>query len=229
VRQFSYDWGRETDLRIAIERLDGPAGVRPRMTPAETDERLKELAAYAKRLLRVGIGAVKRPHDGGFVNRMHIHTFQNLGNGQDSPQAYFEMVFDIAADEALVTDSELPETRPYWNVQVIDGQWNQVDVLYQQSSLNGATAKVDPDGKFRAVLTAEDPGYANWLATGGHTFGMLIGRWYRCSSQPTPEIKRMKASEVATYLGDRSPTVTPEERRAAMRDHVIQSQLRRKW
>jgi hypothetical protein len=229
VRQFSYDWGRETDLRIAIERLDGPAGVRPRMSPGETGRRLEMLAEYAKRLSRVAIGSVRRPHDAGHVNAMHIHTFQDLGNGRDWPQAYFEMVFDIAPDEALVIESDLPETRPYWNVQVVDGQWNQVDVLYHQSSLNGATARVDQDGKFRAVLSAEDPGYANWLSTGGHIFGMLIGRWYRCSSQPTPQVKRLKAHEMSAYLGERSPRITPEDRRIALRERAIQGQLRRKW
>ena len=115
------------------------------------------------------------------------------------------------------------------NVQVIDGLWNQVDIPYQHSSLNGATARVDGDGRFRAVLSAEDPGFANWLATGGHRFGMLIGRWYRCSSQPTPEVTRMKASEVAGYLGDRSPRVTADERASAMRERLVMSQLRRKW
>lgn len=229
VRQFSYDWGRETDLRIAIERLDAAPRPRPRMSPAEVDARMEGMALYAKRLSRVAMGAVRRPHDGGFVNKMHIHTFQEMGNGRDWPQAYFEMAFDIAADEALVIESDLPKTRPYWNVQVIDGLWNQVDVLYHQSSLNGATAKVDGDGRFRAVLAAEDPGYANWLATGGHRFGLLIGRWYRCSSQPTPQVSRMKAHEVAGYLGDRSPRITPEERAATLRDRLIQSQLRRKW
>ena len=42
----------------------------------------------------------------------------------DWPQAYFEIVFEIAEDEALVIESELPQSRPYWNVQVIDGLWN---------------------------------------------------------------------------------------------------------
>lgn len=229
LRQFSYDWGNERDVRLAIERLDPPAAPRARMTPDELDVRLRKVFAYTADVSRVGMAAVRRPHDGGFINKMHIHTFEDMGNGNDWPQAYFEMVHQTAHDEALVIESELPETRTYWNVQVIDGLWNQVDVPYRQSSLNGHTAKVDPDGKFRAVLAHTDPCYYNWLDTGGSTYGMLIGRWYRCSSTPTPQITKMKLADVAGYLGDRSQRATPDERAAQLRQRLIGNQLRKKW
>src|ERR1035438_618715 len=123
---------------------------------------------------------------------MGLHSFEDLGNGKDWPQAYFECIYDIAQDEALILETELPEKRHYWNVQVIDGLWNQVELVYRQSSLNGHQAVVDADGRFRAVLSLEDPGVANWLDTGGHTYGLLIGRWYRCSSHPTPTLRKVK-------------------------------------
>lgn len=231
LRQFSYDWGREQDLRLAIERLDAPLGGvrRERLTPDEVDERLKQLFAYARRLSMVGLGAVSRPFGQGFVNKMHLHDFKDLGNGQDWPQAYFETVFGLKEDEALIVETKLPEQAHYWNLQVVDGLWNQVDVAYRQSSLNGKTAVVSEDGWLRAVLTASDPGYANWLDTGGNTFGMLIGRWYRCSDHPTPIVTKMKASAVGNYLGDRTAAITPQERATAMRERLIGSQMRRKW
>ena len=139
------------------------------------------------------------------------------------------MVFDIAPDDALVIESELPETRTYWNVQVIDGLWNQVEIPYRQSSLNGHTAKVDADGKFRAVLSHQDPGYHNWLDTGGNTYGMLIGRWYRCSSTPTPQVTRVKFADLASHLGDASPRASTVEREAQLRQRLIGNQMRRKW
>jgi len=229
VRQFSYEWGRETDLRLAIERLDAQPPKSP-VKPEEVDWRLRLLfGTYARRLSQIGIGAVKAAHDKGLVNACGLTTFQDLGNGQDWPQAYYEAVFDIGPDEALVFETELPETRPYWNVQVIDGLWNQMEVLYRQTSLNGHTARIDSDGKFRAILSHEDPGFANWLDTCGRGYGMMIGRWYRCSSLPTPEIKRMKLADVAGYLNGRSAPITPEERSAAMRDRLIGAQLRRRW
>lgn len=229
LRQFSYDWGNEQDTRVAIERLDKPVAPRAPLTPAEVDGKLRHLFAYTGDVSRVAMAAVRRPHEGGFINKMHIHTFQDMGNSDGWPQAYFEMVFDIGPDEALVIESELPETRTYWNVQVIDGLWNQVEILYRQSSLNGHTAKVDADGTFRAVLSHADSGYHNWLDTGGHGYGMVIGRWYRCSSTPTPQVTRMKLADVAAHLGERSPRANGDEREAQLRQRVIGDQLRRKW
>lgn len=232
VRQFSYDWGAEQDIRIAIERIDllqDPARRRERLSPDEVDDRLKQLFAYAKRLSTVALGAVRRPFELGYLNEMHLHDFKDLGNGDDWPQAYFETVFQIANDEALVLETRIPEKAHYWNVQVVDGLWNQVDVAYRQSSLNGLTAHVGADGWFRCVLSAQDPGYANWLDTGGNSFGMLIGRWYRCSDHPTPLLTKIKVEQIAAYLGTDAARFTPEERSVAMRDRLIGSQLRRKW
>jgi hypothetical protein len=229
VRQFSYDWGRERDVRLAIERLDTPA-IRPALSPEQTDAKLTHLlGGYAANLSGIAIGAVARCADQGFVNRFNLTSFQELGNGRDWPQAYWEAVFDIEEDEALIIESELPDERPYWNIQVVDGLWNQLDYVYRQTSLNGLQAAIDPDGRFRAVLSHGDPGIANWLDTGGHGYGMLIGRWYRCSSHPTPRVTRVPFAELDRHLPADAPRITAEDRAEALRQRRIGSQLRRKW
>jgi hypothetical protein len=137
LRQFSYDWGRERDVRLAIERLDAPA-LKPRASAATTDRLMRELlGGYVKRLSNLCIGCVNRTRDSGYVNKMRLTTFQDLGNGGDWPQAYFECAYDIGADEALIRETELPDSCHYWNVQVIDQLWNQVELVQRQSSLNG--------------------------------------------------------------------------------------------
>ena len=229
VRQFSYDWGNERDVRLAIERIDTPP-IRPALSPEQIDEKLEHLfGGYMRNLSQISIGAVARCADRGFVNRFNLNSFQELGNSKDWPQAYFETVFDIGEDEALIIESELPDERPYWNIQVIDGLWNQVDYVYRQSSLNGMQAKVDADGKFRAVLAHRDPGVANWLDTGGNLYGMLIGRWYRCSGHPTPQATRVKFADLARHLPDGVARVDDAQRHEALRQRRIGAQLRRKW
>jgi hypothetical protein len=229
VRQFSYDWGRERDVRLAIERLDAPP-VRPAETPERTHRQLQHLfGEYVRNLSGICLGAVERARAAGFVNRMRLNSFEELGNSKSWPQAYYECVFELAPDEALILETDLPESRPYWNVQVIDPLWNQVEYVYRQSSLNGLQAKLDTDRRFRAVLAHRDPGYANWLDTGGNASGMLIGRWYRCSSQPTPELKRVPFDQLGEHLADLSPRCTETERAAALRGRRIGGQLRRRW
>jgi len=230
VRQFSYDWGRERDLRVAIERLDAPGLVKPRSSPEFTDRQLRALFGdYVRRLSNICLNAVETARARGLVNRMGLTSFQELGNGQDWPQAYFECVFQLEEDEALILETDLPETRPYWNVQVIDAIWNQVELVHRQTSLNGAQAAIDPDGCFRAVLAHRDPGLANWLDTGGHREGMLIGRWYRCSSQPTPTLRKVKFADLEREHPTLAPRVSPSERQARLRERRIGAQLRRKW
>ena len=46
--------------------------------------------------------------------------------------------------------------------------WETIDYANHQSSLNGFQAVLDDDGVFRAVVSARDPGVANWLDTAGH-------------------------------------------------------------
>lgn len=229
LRQFNYRWGREVDMRIAIERLD-PVPPKPRLSPERTDALLAELfGTYVKGLSHVCMASMKRPLQNGQLNKMALHDFKDVGNSGDWPQIYFESLFEIEHDEALIIETELPEERPYWNVQVIDGLWNQADIPYRNTSLNGHTARIDSDGKFRAVLCRTDPGYANWLDTADHKFGLLIGRWFKCSSHPLPTVTRVKLDEVASHLGDRSPRITAEQRKAEMRERLIGSQLRRRW
>lgn len=229
VRQFSCDWGRERDVRVAIERLDAPP-VRPMPRVEDIDARLTHLmGSYVRNLSAIGLGAVARCRDNGFINRFNLSSFQELGNGKDWPQAYFETCFELGDDEALVLETELPETRPYWNIQVVDPLWNQVEYVYRQSSLNGLQARIDGDGRFRAVLSHRDPGIANWLDTGGNRQGMLIGRWYRCSTHPTPVIRRVAFADLHLHLPQTVARIDAEARAEALRQRRIGSQLRRKW
>jgi hypothetical protein len=229
LRQFCYDWGRERDVRVAIERLDVP-GLRPRRTAAEVDRQLRELfGGYVKRLSRLCIGYLQKSRDTGLTHRMRLTSFGELGNGGDWPQAYFECVYDLQPGEALLLETELPEQRVYWNVQVIDALWNQVELVHRQTSLNGHQAQIDSDGRFRSVLSLEDPGVHNWLDTGGHRRGMLIGRWYRCSSHPTPSLTKIKLTDLRRHLPADTPAISAEERAEALHHRRVGAQLRRRW
>jgi hypothetical protein len=229
LRQFCYDWGRERDVRVAIERLGVPE-LRPRPAASAVDRQLRELfGGYVERLSRLCIGYVNKTRDSGLTHKMRLTSFGELGNGSDWPQAYFECVYDLQPGEMLLLETELPEQHVYWTVQVIDALWNQVDLVHRQTSLNGHQARVDADGRFRAVLSVDDPGIHNWLDTGGHRRGMLIGRWYRCSSHPTPKLTLIEQAQLRRHLPADTPVVDAEERAEALRQRRIGAQLRRRW
>lgn len=229
LRQFSYDWGREQDVRLAIERLDTPA-LKPPMTPATIDRQMRALfGGYVECLSRQMLASVDRIRSKGLINRMGLHDFMDLGNSDEWPQAYFECIFDIGPDEALILETELPDRHHYWNVQVADGLWNQVELVHRLSSLNGHQAVIDPDGRFRAVVSVNDPGIHNWLDTGGNLFGSLIGRWYRCSSHPTPTLTKVPFQDLDRHLPANSKRMTSAEREHQLRQRCVGAQLRRRW
>lgn len=229
LRQFAYDWANEREVKVAIERLD-VNGLKPPMSVETIDQQLRELfGGYVKRLSQLCQGILKNSRDNRPLHQMQLTTYSELGNGDDWPQAYYECVYELQPGEALILESELPEQHVYWNVQVVDALWNQVELVHRQSSLNGHQAHVDRDGRFRAVLAVEDPGVANWLDTGGNLRGMLIGRWYRSSSHPTPRLTKVLLSELHDHLPADTLRVSPEQRAEALRVRRIGAQLRRRW
>ena len=127
-------------------------------------------------------------------------------------QVYWQGIYQFAPDEALILETELPKQQRYWNVQLNDVLWNAIEFIYRQSSLNGHQARLDSDGKFRAVISLTDPGVPNWLDPAGYTQGMLMGRWYAADSHPMPTLKRVPLAKVRDYLPAETPTMTAEQR-----------------
>lgn len=225
VRMRSYDWGNEQDCRMAIECLDPPL-LKRRMTVEEIDEKLRGAFTLSERLHPLFYGFQNRMLENSGKNVFEIEAFSETGLAN---QLYWACVYEIAEDEALIVETELPEVRPYWNIQVNDPYFNAVEFVYRQTSLNGHTARIDSDGKFRAVLAHSDPGFANWLDTGGFIEGTLFGRWMQCSSTPLPSAKKVKLADIGDHLPADTSRVTPEERVEHLRHRRIGAQLRRRW
>ena len=228
IRQFSYDWGNEQDARFAIERLDRPAH-KPRLTAAQISARLDELLGDFVRRFSAFVAdyQFRLSHKLGF-NQMELSGFEDMGNSPEWPQKYWRCFYDLAPGEAVVIETEIPKCK-YWNVQMNDLLWNQVEFAYRQSSLNGHQARLDKDGKFRAVIALEDPGVPNWLDSGGHRRGMLVGRWHRAESYPMPTMRKVQLADLRKHLPADTPRVTAAERDTALRARNIGVQLRRRW
>jgi len=225
IRQRSYDWGGERDARLAIERLDAPA-LKPFMSAAEIAERTEALmGGFVRRLSHMWLAHLQKLRERDTLNKFEFHAF----GGGLMKQAYWQALFDFAPDEALVLETDLPETHRYWNVQLNDPLFNTIDYVYRQSSLNGHQARIDSDGKFRAVIAHCDPGVPNWLDTAGINRGTVIGRWYACSSHPTPTLKRMPLSQLREHLPADTPGVSAAQRVMSLGTRRIGAQLRRRW
>ena len=123
----------------------------------------------------------------------------------------------------------MPKVAPYWNIQLNDQIWNTLEYVWCQSHLNGHQARLDSDGKFRAVICPEDPGVPNWLDTVGHLQGSIVGRWYKCDSHPVPQLTKVRLSDVRQHLPSDTPQVSAEAREQSIRARARAYQMRIRW
>ena len=224
VRIRSYDWHNERNPELTIECLDEVVP-KPRLTPEEIEHRIEEMAKFPVRKVRSYFRM-----QNGIKARVGINTFEPIRmKGALTKQVYWPAVFEFEEDEALIIETDLPRVAPYWNIQLNDPYFNAIEYVYRLSSTNGALATIGTDGKFRAVISLEDPGVPNWLDPAGFKQGTIYGRWYDCDSAPTPTIKRVPFAELREHLPPDTPVISAVERDAEIRARVKACQRRRRW
>jgi hypothetical protein len=226
TRQIAYDWLHERDAILMIERLDVPVSA-PRPAADESARRLELLAQWPLRVTHLWLRLLAELGDKAMVNCLRVNRFAEVGGL--ATQCYYEGLFELRADEALIIESELPEQHFYWSVLLTDPLFRTVDFVTRQSSLNGFQARVDGDGRVRCVIAASDPGVPNWLDCGGHLKGSIQWRWNRCSAFPQPSVRRVLRDELRRHLPADTPAVSPAEREERLRLRLRGAQQRRRW
>jgi hypothetical protein len=58
------------------------------------------------------------------------------------------------------------------------------DYRYERIGINGEQAAYEPDGSWKLVIAARDPGHPNWLSTAGHRKGVIFFRWFLAREAP---------------------------------------------
>lgn len=227
VRHAMYDWENEIDPRMSIERLDVPA-LRPRPRADEIAERMDEVAQWMEYSIQHWLLHLDATRKKGIVNRFEVTDYSGF-TGRSWPQVYLETLFEIDEDEALVIETAIPEQVRYWSFMLANELFATIDWSNRQSSLNGHQARLDADGRFRAVLSLRDPGVPNWLDPGGWRRGVIQNRWNQASSSPCPTIRRIELANLREHLPPDTPVVDAAERDRSIRRRRRGAQMRRKW
>ncbi len=183
VREVYGDWNTERKGSIRIERVDTVG-----TAPAEPD-----LDGLRKRYRAAGRMLVQRVHTWfnfpkWFYLDLPVNTLTEprLTPGGLSTQYSSVGHFDLAEDQALVITVPKSDA-PYQGFQLGSRWYISLDYVNHQTSLNSAQAQVDPDGVIRMVVSAHDPGIANWIETTGRRRGILQFRWQRTDRAMTPQ------------------------------------------
>jgi hypothetical protein len=226
VRIVGCDWGVEREPRFGIARLDVDEG-KGRPSAAALHHAFGEIPGI------VGVCALAFPthveelRDQGHLNSLKIFDVSQMSGLVG--QFYYEGAYELADDEALITEVKVPASYRYWSIILTNDLYETTDWYNNQSSLNDKQGVVDSDGVFRTVISARDPGVHNWLDTSGYATGAIQGRWFEASEKPMPSIRKVKLAEVMQSLPADTKLVSLHERAIALRNRRLAAQMRKIW
>lgn len=226
VREAFYDWAREQATELSIEVADGlPCG------PWVLDEdAFIERLDDALRCMRYPVRHFSGSIIDDVVAKVGYHVFHapKFGGGASSAAIYNIAAYDLAPDEALIIESDIPDPK-YWGVMLTDGWTQTADYVFHQSSLNGYQAQLDSDGKFRAVVSQRDPLVSNWLDPVDSLRGQVQVRWYYAQRDATPTARKVRFDEIRDFLPADTRRVDPDARASALaeRRRAVQARYHR--
>jgi Protein of unknown function (DUF1214) len=123
--------------------------------------------------------------------------------------------FQLADDQALVVTID-PGNAGYFVVPVTN-DWTITDNYWdQQTSLNIAQAKKNPDGTYTIVISPSDPDVWNWVSTGGLNQGTISIRFQdldgNSTTLPTVSSQVVSLHDLASVLPAGTTYATPQDR-----------------
>ncbi|MGV0747707.1 hypothetical protein [Mycolicibacter minnesotensis] len=146
-------------------------------------------------------------------------AINGLMPGQYSTMGHFR----LDDDEALII--KVPNLDARYSGLELANAWGQnVPIVTAQGSLNSTQTFADPDGYTYYVVSAKDPGVANWIDTGGLANGMLGVRWQGVEGNPTGSqtfSQVVNVADVKDYLPADHPLVSPEEQAALLHERLF--------
>jgi len=133
--------------------------------------------------------------------------------------------FDLDPSEALIV--KVPDVpSAYSGIELMNVFGAALPSTLAQTTLNNTTTFQDPDGYTYYVVSATNPGVANWLDSSGVTSGEIFARFENlpdgtdATGLPvTTEL--VPVAEVSQYLPADTPAVSPAEYAADMAERVL--------
>jgi hypothetical protein len=193
----------ELRIPLSIEPLD-PVGPPPPLSDAESARRIRAAARFFREST-----LDMKPRDPK-AQPAWVSTVPNqlgkpaLQGGREDVSAWHAVdnaysmgPFLLKPDEALVMTGRLPKCS-FANVVLWNRWMASFEYRGQRISLNRKQMKLEPDGSYRIVVAARDPGVPNWLATEGRPSGTIFWRFQLPEEEPErPRTQVVALAEVA--------------------------------
>jgi hypothetical protein len=214
VREYIANDETQKRFVLSIERIDQPLTV-----PAESDsqEKLAEKMNNSVEMVKNAASV--------FLNmtRLMRQTINGIKLVDDPSKfagslenKYYSGSWDLGPDEALVLEMK-PVDAEYWSITATNF-WNQaLSATDIPGEINNYGAVTDPDGMIRILITHNDPGYINWISTGGLKVGNINIRINFPKEQEILTCKKVRLGELVTVMAANSVKITPGEREKQLR------------
>ena len=193
VRETFLDRPNEIAATVTIERVGGPSRPEP-LRSERLDHGLAAAAAFVA-------GTARTFADWASGFRLQPNTLATVDQdlfrraGGDPGIFYLHGYWEVAADEALVIDTPVPECE-VWNFQLNNHWMESLDYRYLPACVNKHTARYNTDGSVTLVIASADPGKGNFLDTAGHERGTMLLRWTHARQHPIPACRRVKLASL---------------------------------
>ena len=193
IRAIFLDRASEIPPTLSIERISaGPTAPAP-LTPEQIVARLGAAAAVTSGMARHMTGFVEAIRAAGLEN--HIGADQKLWGAGDPSVSYFHGYWNLAPDEALIVESDVPDCF-FWNFQINNVWMESLDYRYRKIHVNKRSAHYEQDGSLRIIIAHRDPGLPNWLDTAGHTCGTMVARWTDAARMPDMRARKVSCDQL---------------------------------
>jgi hypothetical protein len=223
LRDYYFAWEAGEPATFVLERVDIPTGPPPRFT------------ADALQAL-LGGAAHEVEHSIDFWNRYQVNLRGKHGvNAFSEPAGVARGVQDVlyshafvalARDEAMVVAFDA-DPEDMWDVQLYARHWYEaLDFRHRVTSTNHRDATRSADGRVHVVITATDPGRANWLDTEGRDEVLATIRWWHPRTPPQVSSEVVPLAQVAEHLPADLPRVDPAARGEQIRNRAAHASWR---
>ncbi|MDB6060897.1 MAG: hypothetical protein JWM78_1000 [Verrucomicrobiaceae bacterium] len=167
------NWEVERASELNIQRTDGPT-----VDDFDATQAVTRAAALGATIANFFLKNVQH----GMFERAPINTIPvpvpSGPRGGLTTQLGTVGFYTLNNDEALVISADRLGAR-YLGIQIIDMWMVSYEYSQHTSSLNHEQAVANADGRYRWVVSAQDPGVLNWLDSGGNAHGNVLMRWQK--------------------------------------------------
>jgi len=176
ARQIYDDWNAADPGEVHIDRIGWEGARKPLAKAAQVAFQLRAAADVLEKSATVWPAFVQRRYVGARQPNTVSGLIDTYALGGVKGRWMAGGYFDLPPGKVLLIET-WPTKAAYQSIQLADMWFASLEYANQVSSLTTSQSIEAPNGAYYSVIAREDPGYANWLDTGGLDRGIFMLRY----------------------------------------------------